>query len=86
MSQMSEFESQVSQLNSSLAHCQKMVAEYRGQLERSRVECERLVNEVRVKEQEMQQLKQESSLEEEKVYDSDQIHGELLLNSPFSIA
>ncbi len=54
------------QLSHSMSHCEGVSSEYKVQLERSRVECEELSKEMKLKEKEIEQLKRESMLNTEK--------------------
>lgn len=65
--QISSLESEVSQLDSSVSHYQGMATEYKGQLERNRMDREELDKTLRLREQEIDQLKREMQLEAEKV-------------------
>lgn len=68
MVQISSLESELSQLNGSVSHYQGLTAEYKVQLERHRAEQESLGKELRLREQEVDQLKRENLLEAEKVH------------------
>ena len=57
----------MSQLSSSMSHCEGVASEYKMQLERSRVECEELAKEMQLKEREIEQLKRENMINTEKV-------------------
>lgn len=57
----------MSQLNSSVTHSQEIMLEYKSQLERSRAQCQEMNKEMRLREQEIDQLKRENMLEAEKV-------------------
>ncbi len=65
--QISGLEMEVLQLKGSVKHYDGIVTEYKAQLDRSRAENEELSKELRTKDQEMDQIKQESIIETEKV-------------------
>lgn len=50
-----------------MSHSEGLVSEYKAQLERSRSQCEELTKELRLKDQEVDQLKRENMIEIEKV-------------------
>lgn len=64
---MSALESELSQAQGRVQHYDEMLREYKAQLERSRGQFEEVQRDLRMKEQEIDQVKQEGLLETEKV-------------------
>lgn len=63
-------------MSGSLSHYQGLASEYKVQLERHRAEQEALGKELRLKEQEIDQLKRENLIEAEKVCQNSNVPGQ----------